>query len=412
MNDLQKRLLLLPFLPLLRSVENPSTPLSNPASWLTNLFGLPTASGQIVNSETALSLPAVWRAVWLNSSTIASLPLKVFEKKDNNRQHLSNHPVEFLLQRKANKYMTAFIWRQLSMLHVQFWGNAYSLINYDNKLRANELLPFHPSEVEPIISDKTGNLWYRFQTEKESFTVAAVHVLHLKGISFDGLKGKSALQVERENLGLALAAQKFGADFYQKGAHLDGVVEAPGALSETGLKNLRESWEETYIKGGTRTAILDMDMKYKQIGIPPNDAQFIETRKFSVTDVARIFGIPPPLLFDLEKATYANVAKLVQGYEKFDLNPWLINIEQEINDKLFLESEKNIIFVKHSLEGLLRGDMKERVNYYKGLFQIGMLSSNEGRRKENMNDYENGNKKYILANLLPVNGEKKPNNGT
>jgi len=407
MNYLQRQLLLLPFLR--QSAENPSTSLANPAVWLTNLFGRPTASGQTVNSETALALPAVWRAAWLNASTIASLPLKVFEKIGNNRENLSDHPIQLLLQKKPNRFQTAYIWRQLSMMHIQFWGNAYSLIVFDNRLRPEQLLPFHPSKVTPLFDRKNNRILYRFEMDDgKTITIDSAHVLHQKGISFDGLVGKSPITTLRENIGLGLAAQEFGAEFYQKGAQLDGVIEIPGHLSKDALKNLRESWENTHLKGGERTALLDKGMTYKQVGIPPDDAQFLETRKLSITDVARIFGVPPPLVYDLERATYSNIQMLVQGYAKFDLNPWLINIEQEINDKLFFEDEKNTIFVKHNLDGLLRGDPKQRAEFYRVLIQNGVMTPNQARRMENFNDYDLGDLFYILANYNPV-GENQNN---
>ena len=401
MNDLQRQLLLVPFLR--QSAENPKTSLANPAVWLTNLFGRPTASGQVVNSETALALPAVWRAAWLNSSTVASLPLKVFEKIGDNRINIPDHPVQILLQKKPNKFQTAYIFRQLSMMHIMFWGNAYALIIRDPKtMRPVELLPFHPREVEPLFDKKTNRIWYRFENDNGSTIIDAVNVLHMKGISFDGLRGKSPIASLRENLGLGLAAQQFGAEFYQKGAQLDGWVEIPGTLNKDGLKNLRDSWEKTHLKGGERTAILDKGMKYHMVGIPPEDAQFLETRKLSITDVARIFGVPPPLIYDLERATFANVDKLVQGYAKFDLNPWFVNIEQEINDKLFFEDEKDTTFVKHNLEGLLRGDPKSRVEFYSRMIQNGLLSPNEARSMENLESYEEGDRKYILGNYVPI----------
>lgn len=297
MNSLQNDILSLRANP-----ENPSTTLANPANWLIDWFGGDTSSGEKVTVDTAIGLPAVWSAAWLLSNTIASLPLLIYEKQKENRQQIA-HSNSNLFSKKANSIMNAFTWKQTSMLHVMLWGNAYSLIKFE-KMRPVELLPFHPGNVEVFLIK--GKLWYKFRQDNDKdIWVDDSNVLHLRGISFDGIIGKSPVSVLRENLGLGLAAQKFGSKFYKKGARLDGVIEMEGQLSSPGMKNLRRTWKNTYEgPDGERVAILDAGMKYKQIGIPPEDSQFIETRKLSITDVARIFRIPPPLLYDLEKATF------------------------------------------------------------------------------------------------------------
>lgn len=399
MNNLQKSL----FSFTRANPENPSTNLSNPDNWLIDWFGGKTSSGEKVTVDTSLGLPAVWRAAWLLSNTIAALPLQVFEKKDGETNKI-DHPISKLFSKKSNNIMTAYIWRQVSMLHVALWGNAYSLIVFDKKMRPAALLPFHPSTVKVSYID--GKLWHKFQTQKGDIVVDSANVLHLKGMSFDGITGKSPISVLRENIGLGLAAQKFGSTFYQKGARLDGVIEIPGKFGDAGVKNLRQTWKDTY-EGpeGERLAILDAGMKYHQIGIPPEDSQFIETRKFTITDISRIFGIPPPLLYDLEKATFSNITELILSFTKFDLAPWLENIEQEINDKLFFENEKDTIFAEHNIEGLLRGDSITRSNFYRTMIQNAVMTPAEARRKEN----ENGgiDKFFIPANYMEVTNEKK-----
>jgi len=388
----------------IRSVENPSTSLANPANWLVEFMGGSTTSGEKVTVETSLGLPAVWSAGWLLSNTIASLPIGVYEKKGRDRNKI-DHPVNNLLAKKPNPIMTAFIWNQISMLHVMFWGNSYSLIVFD-RMRPVELLPFHPNDVDPVMVK--GKLWYRFKTAEGDKWVDHTNVLHLRGISFDGINGKSPISVLRENLGLGLAAQRFGSNFYKRGAKLDGWIEIPGTFDKGAANNLRKTWKNTY-EGvdGERVGMLDGGMKYHTIGIPPEDSQFIETRKLGITDIARIFRIPPPLLYDLEKATFSNITELILSFTKFDLAPWLVNREQEFNDKLFLESEKNTTFVKHNLDALLRGDSKTRSEVYRTLIQNGVMMPSEARSKEDMNG--GIDKFYVPANYMEVtNGNRIP----
>ena len=388
--------------PLIRSVENPKPSLSNPANWLIERLGGFSVSGQNVTPQTAVGLPAVWRAVDVLSNSIASLPFQVFSQVGDVETLNREHPVYPLIHTKPNQNMTTFQWRKLEMVHVLLWGNGYSRIMFDQSMRPGELLPVHPQDIRVELMD--GKLWY-IQNGEE--TVDGSQMLHFKGMGWNGITGKSVIAVQRENLGLALAAQEFGAEYYAKGAKLDGVIQTPNVLNTDGLKNLRESWNTTYSqRGGERVAILDNGMEYKNIGIPPDDSQFIETRKFSVTDVARMFSVPPPLLYDLERATFSNISELILSFTKFSLMPWIINIEQEVNDKLFFESEKGNTFASLNVEGLLRGDIKERSEFYKTLHMLGSISANEIRKKENMNPVDGGDKYFVAANMIDV---KQPN---
>ena len=384
--------------------NNPATDLSNPANWLVDwLGGGDTKAGIVVTPESSLGLPAMWRAVSLWSKTIGALPLQVFTETNGNKEIDKQHPTYNLLHNKPNPRMTSYIWRMVSMIHVLLWGNAYSLIEFNGAIRHISLMPFHPSKVDVQMNDK-GKVWYIFTLfNHNTITVDASNVLHIMGFSTDGIKGRSLIAALKENIGLGIAAQEFGAGFYKRGAKLDGVITQPKPLTKSALENLRKTWASTY--GGTdgeRVAILDEGKEYKTIGIPPEDSQYIQTRKFSVTDVARITDIPPPLLYDLERATFSNVDALITTFVKFSLNPWLINWEQEINDKLFWYKEKNTTFAEFNVEGLLRGDAKARAAVYKELIQSGVMSPNQARQLENWNKYEGGDKFYMPMNIQPV----------
>lgn len=387
------------------------TPLSSPANWLVDLFGGgPTKSGITVTPETSLGLPAMWSAVSLWSQTIGMLPLQIFTEIDGNKQIDKTHPTYRLLHNKPNKDMTSYIWRMTSMIHAILWGNAYSLIEFDNMVRPTSITPFHPRNVDVRVDDN-GKIWYVFTLPSgETLTKDSSNVLHIMGFSTDGITGKSLITALRENIGLGLAAQEFGADFYGRGAKLDAVIEMDKPLSKEGRELLRSSWVSKHGGlDGERLGILDVGMKYNEIGIPPDDSQFIETRKFSVTDIARITRIPPPLLYDLEKSNLANITNLLASFVKFSLNPWLANWEQELNDKLFWDKEKNNTFVEFNVEALLRGDIKTRSEAYQKLIQIGVMNPNEARQLENWNKYEGGDTFFMPLNIQPIGTPPKSN---
>jgi len=392
--------------------NNPEFPLSSPANWFIDWMGGITKSGVTVTPENSLGLPGFWRAVSLWSKTIGALPLQVYKDNNGNKEAFKQHPTYNLLHSKPNDKMTSYIWRMTSMIHVLLYGDAYSLIEFNGAVRPISLMPWHPTNVS-VKEDETGKIWYVFRTNPGKDAVLdASNVIHIKGFSTDGVKGKSLITALKENIGLGLAAQEFGAGFYKKGAKLDGLITMPKPLSKPGLQNLRQTWRETYEgTDGERVGILDNGMDYKNIGIPPEDSQYIQTRKFSVTDIARVTDIPPPLLYDLERATFSNIEELISSFVKFSLTPWLINWEQEINDKLFFNSEKNTIFAEFNIEGLLRGDITKRFESYQKAIQSGIMTPNQAARKENLPTYPGGDRHFMPMNVQPIEDIKSNGQG-
>ena len=391
------------------SPENPSTTLSNPANWLTDLFGS-SSSGMNVTPNTALGLPGVYSAVRLLSESIAMLPLQIYKDSGDAKILEKTHPLYNLIHTKPNPFMTSYQWRQLMISDVALWGNHYSLIMERKNTIPTNLMPYPPQDVKISISD--GKLWYIFDTTDGKKIYDSSNVVHVKGLGFDGIKGKSVISLMRDNLGLGLAAQQTGSTFFKKGMKLDYAIEGAGQLSREGLENLRKTLAKYEGSSGEKTFLpLDKGMQVKQIGVPPGDAQFLESRKFSVTDIARMFRIPPPLLYDLERATFSNISELVLSYVKFSLTPFLVNIEQELNDKLLQEKEKGNTNIEFNVEGLLRGDVKQRSEFYKTMIQNGVLSPNEVLKKENMNGYVGGDQHYMPANMMAVPSSATNGNG-
>jgi len=378
------------------SLENPST------SLVEFLTGAPVSSGVTVSSQTTLGLPAIWRGVRLMSSVVASLPLGVFENTAEGKKKRTDHDI-FSIIKNPNPYMTGYTWREISMFHAHFWGNSYSLISNRQNGVPTELLPFHPKDVTPVV--EKGKLWYVFSMDGTQHIIEPLNVVHVKGLGSDGIKGKDIVTLLKENLGLGLAQQQNASDFFGSGSKLKYVItQGEGkALSAKGVKNLRKSWKKVHGGvGGEDVAFLDIGQDIKQIQATPEESQNIQSRKFSVTDVSRILGIPPPLLYDLERSTFSNIEKLILSFTVFDLNPWTVNIEAEYDTKLFKESEKLIVFTEHNLEGLLRGDPKTRSEFYQKMIMYGIMSPNEVRRLENMNPYEGGDVYYVPQNMAPV----------
>ncbi len=381
------------------SPENPNTSISE---WIDSLNSYSNSSGESVSENSSMGLPAFYRGVDLISSDVASLPLKVYTETNEIKTQAKAHPVYKLLHSKPSPYMNSFQFRKLMQVWALVHGNAYALIVWNHATaRPIELLPFDHSLVDCVLSNS--ELIYRFKTNQGAIHVDQSNVLHVKGLGFDGIKGKGVIEMMAEMLGQNIAAQKTTGSFYKKGMRLDGVVSTDNKLDKNGLKLLRQTWKETYGGAtGERVAILDNGMKFNPISVTPEQAQFIESKKFGVVDVARALGVPPTLLFSLENATFKNAGEMSQVYGKHYLRHWLVNWEAELNDKLFMEAEKENTYAEFNMEGLLRGDIQARSQFYKDGIAHGWFAPNDVRKKENMNGYEGGENYFIMANLQTV----------
>lgn len=377
----------------IRSLDNPAT-FANPHQYFRDMLdgGSASDAGVVVSQETAVLLSAVWRAVRILSETMASLPLFVFERQDpRGRRRASDHPVTELLHGQPNPNMTAFFLREFLMAGVVLQGNAYAAIRRDRAARPREIWPLMPGAVEPKISPVDGTLFYKITLTDGSVEVwEQESVLHVPGLSFDGVKGKSVLRVARDSIGLGLAAQKYGSKFFARGARVPGVIELPATvqLKPEARTNLQTDWNNMVGSPETwhKVPILDRGMTYKQIGVPPDDGQFLETRKFQVTDIARWFGVPPHKLADMERATFSNIEQQALEFVIDTVRPWAVRWEMEYRRKLLLPSERSRFFIEHVLDGLMRGDSVARGTFYGFLRQWGVASANDIRELENMPD--------------------------
>ena len=366
------------------------------------LFGR-TTSGKPVNERTAMQTTAVYACVRILAEAVASLPLHVYEYQDDGGKKLvHDHPLYYLLHDEPNPEMTSFVFRETLMSHLLIWGNAYAQIIRDGAGRVLGLYPLLPDKMEVQRDDK-GNIYYVYSrnsdenpTFKEygNIKLKAEDVLHIPGLGFDGLIGYSPIAMAKNAVGMTLACEEYGASFFANGANPGGVLEHPGVLKDP--SKVRESWNSVYrgVSNAHKIAVLEEGMKYQQIGIPPEEAHFLETRKFQINEIARLYRIPPHMVGDLDKSSFSNIEQQSLEFVKYTLDPWVIRWEQSLQRSLLLPGEKGKYFIKLNVDGLLRGDYQSRMNGYAVGRQNGWFSANDIREMENMNpipDEEGGN---------------------
>ena len=366
------------------------------------LFGR-TTSGKPVNERTAMQTTAVYACVRILAEAVASLPLHVYEYQDDGGKKLvHDHPLYYLLHDEPNPEMTSFVFRETLMSHLLIWGNAYAQIIRDGAGRVLGLYPLLPDKMDVQRDDK-GNIYYVYSRNSDenpmfkeygNIRLKAEDVLHIPGLGFDGLIGYSPIAMAKNAVGMTLACEEYGASFFANGANPGGVLEHPGVLKDP--SKVRESWNSVYrgVSNAHKIAVLEEGMKYQQIGIPPEEAQFLETRKFQINEIARLYRIPPHMVGDLDKSSFSNIEQQSLEFVKYTLDPWVIRWEQSLQRSLLLPGEKGKYFIKLNVDGLLRGDYQSRMNGYAVGRQNGWFSANDIREMENMNpipDEEGGN---------------------
>ncbi|MCB5474274.1 phage portal protein [Blautia luti] len=371
------------------------------------------ASGKHVNERTSMQMTAVYSCVRILSEAVASLPLNVYRYTDSGgKEKAIDHTLYRLLHDEPNPEMSSFIFRETLMTHLLLWGNAYAQIIRNGKGEVVALYPLMPDRMS-VDRDKNGRLYYKYTKsnddaptmENGSLYLDPSDVLHVPGLGFDGLVGYSPIAMAKNAIGLAIAAEEYGSKFYANGAAPSGVLEHPGTLKDP--ERVRNSWNSTF--GGSsnshKVAVLEEGMKYTPISISPNEAQFLETRKFQINEIARIFRVPPHMVGDLEKSSFSNIEQQSLEFVKYTLDPWVIRWEQALYRSLLTEEEKKELFFKFNVEGLLRGDYASRMNGYATARQNGWMSANDIRELEDLDRIpeELGGDLYLVnGNMLPL----------
>ena len=376
------------------------------------LFG-PSASGKTVNEFTAMQTTAVYACVRILAETLAALPLQLYRYTPGGKERVYDHPLYHLLHDEPNPEMTSFIFRETLMSHLLIWGNAYSQIIRDRLGRVQGLYPLRLDKMT-VCRDERGKIFYLYtKTGDENPNIKPYgqvalqkeEVLHIPGLGFDGLVGYSPIAMARNAVGMTMACEEYGAYFFANGASPSGVLEHPGVLKDPA--KVRDSWNAVYRGSANahKVAVLEEGMKYQQIGIPLEEAQFLETRKFQLNEIARLYRIPPHMIGDLEKSSFNNIEQQSMEFVKYTLDPWVIRWEQAMQKALFLPEEKKQYFLKFNVNGLMRGDYESRMTGYSIGRQNGWLSANDIRELEDMNsvpDEEGGNLYLVNGSMTKL----------
>lgn len=349
-------------------------------------------SGETVDEKTAVQIATVYACVRLLAESVAQLPLHLYKVSEpEGQEKAKDHPLYKILYREPNPEMTSFSFWEAVMTHLLLWGNAYAQVVRDGRNNVLCLYPLLPENVE-IDRTEAGEIFYTYHAytnEKPGETNKDIifrrdEILHIPGLSFNGLVGFSPIAMMKNALGTTMAVERYGSAFFKNGAQPSGVLEHPGVLKNP--EKIRENWSAVY--GGAnnahKVAVLEEGMQYKAISLPPEDSQFLSTREFGVEEICRIFRVPPHMVQDLKRATFSNIEHQSIDFVVHTLDPWLVRIERAIVKDLLTEEEKDQYFPKFNVDGLLRGDYQSRMQGYSIGIANGVISPNEARQKENM----------------------------
>lgn len=392
-----------PFSGFFRSRDKPQNAISAAPTFF---FGS-SNSGKTVNPKNAVQMSTVYACVRVIAETIASLPLAVYEDTDTGSQKATDHPLYRVLHDEPNPEMTSFVMREVMLSHLLLWGNSYCQIIRTGKNHVASLYPLLPDRMEVDRDSQTGALVYTYTTtEGNAVKLKPSDVLHIPGLGFDGIMGYSPIALEKNAIGLGIAAEEYGSTFFKNGARPSGVLTHPNTVKDP--KRLRENWNATYggSSNGGKVAILEENMSFTPISLPNNEAQFLETRRFQVEEICRIYRVPPHLVGNLDRATFSNIENQSIDFAVHTIRPWLVRIEQAMNRALFADSEKGRFYVQFNLDGLMRGDYKSRMEGYAIARQNGWMSANDIRALENLNpipDEEGGSTYLVNGNMVPIN---------
>ena len=372
-----------------------------------------TASGETVTEYSAMQISAVFCCVRILSEAVASLPLHMYRQtSDSGKVKAVDHPLYAVLHDEPNAEMTSFVFRETLMSHILLYGNGYAQIIRNGRGETVGLYPLLPDKMT-VDRDEKGQLYYRYYTNNRevptlkdgSVILMPEDVFHVHGMGFDGIVGYSPIAMAKNAIGVAAACEKFGASYFANGA-------APGAIltHPTTLKNpdkVRNAWEAAF-RGpskSNRVAVLEEGLTYTPISINPAEAQFLETRKFQINEIARIFRIPPHMIGDLEKSSFSNIEQQSLEFVTYTLDPWIVRWEQAIKKSLLTPEEKKKLFFFFYLDGLLRGDYQSRMAGYATARQNGWVNANEIRELEGWDripENEGGDLYLLNGNMMKL----------
>jgi HK97 family phage portal protein len=354
-----------------------------------------------VTDETAFNFTAVWAAIRILSESVAQLPLNVYQSdKLGNKAQATTHQLFNLVHRKPNSQMTTYTFIQKCMIDLLTRGNSYVYIKRNGGARPVELQPLPTADVK--IVENEGAIYYELA---EGGIVDQYDMLHFKVMSRDGYIGMSPVDVGASAIGYGLALEQYGNSFFGNGAKVSGVLSTDRHLSDEAITRLKVSFQENYtnIADANKTMVLEEGLKFQQISLSNEASQFLNSREFSITEIARLFNLPPHLLRDLTKSSFNNISEQSREFVQYSLMPYLIMMESEMNCKLFRANEIGKVEVKFVVNALLRGTPKDRSEYYRTMLNIGAMSIDEIRRLEEMPTIEGGTNHFMQLNMATLN---------
>lgn len=372
-----------------------------------------TSSGINITDETALQISVFWSCIKVLSEDVGTLPLFLYKRLEKGKIKAENHNLYNILKDEPNNEMLSVNFIEMIMTNMLLWGNAYIQKIYNNAGEIIELWPLYSKNME-IKRDNNKNLYYLYRINNEKIKFSKDEIINIVGLSLDGINGLSILKYARESLGLTAATEKFGSSFFKNGSNLNGTIELPEGGKCKNKNEVREEWNHLYVgpENSNKIAILENGMKYKPIAIPPEDAQFLQTRQYQVPEVCRWFRMPPHKVADLSNATFSNIEHQGIDYVGNTLRPWLVRIEKSLARGLLNVKEKKKYFIKFNVDALLRGDFKTRMEGYGIGRQNGWLNADDIRELEDMNPIpanQGGDKYLVNGNMVPINDAQNKN---
>ncbi len=385
--------------------------LTDPKSWdrsLWNLRGSQSMSGEVVTEDTALTYSAVWNAFVLISGTIGSLPLHLMRPDGRNKKQATEQSLYQVLHTRYNPYMTAMAGRECMAWHILSWGNGYAEKVFNGYGDIIELWPIAPDRVTPKMEDSKLVYGIRLPSGND-ITLSREKILHIPGVGFDGFVGYSIIAMARKSIGLGMAMETFGSKLFSQGINPSAIIKHPNQVKDIGA--MRQALTEVYAGLGNsqRLMLLEDGMDFEKIGIPAEDSQFLQSRQFQITDVARWTNLPVHKLKEMSKSSFNNIESEQGSFVTDSMLPWLIRFEQNYNMQLLTPAQlKQGYYFQHIIEGLLRANASDRAEFYSKMFNIGVMSINDIRQLENMNPVEGGDIHLVPLNMTSLENAGRP----
>lgn len=370
------------------------------------LGGEDTWTGLDVDRYTALGLPVVWACVRVLAETLASLPLILYKRTDGGKERADAHPLYPILHIQPNPEQTAFVFKEQLQHHLGIFGNAYAQIVRDGRGYVKELWPLDPSLVKPFRDERGLRFTYKKKDGAEEVTFEKNEILFIPALSFNGIQGYAPLEINKQTLGLALAAKRYAAEFFANNATPSLALVSPGKLTEEAAKRMAKSWRDSHGKWGKKgtPAVLEQGIEIKTLSAEPEKVQLVEIQKYLTREVCRFYRMQPHMVQDLENATFTNIEHQGLEFVTHTIRPWLVRWEQAITTQLLTEKERKEYFCEFLIDALLRGDIVARSTAYRTFMEMGVLNADEIREMENKNRREGGDTYYAPQNWIATAG--------